>query len=153
MQKPQSFQIRLAVAADVDALVNMEQRHFPSDRLSRRSFQSLLRSPSAQVWVIEHTQTIVGNAVVLMRKNSRKARLYSLLIDVSMQSRGLGRKLIQSIKQHLGDRGVREMTLEVRAGDTRAQQFYQQLGFGVIGEKHGYYQDGEDALRMRHCLA
>ncbi len=49
--------------------------------------------------------------------------------------------------------GLRLVTLEVRAGNAGAQNFYLRLGFREDGIRPGYYPDtGEDALIMTREL-
>ena len=72
---------RLAVAADIGALVDLENRSFSSDRISARSFRRLVASPSAAVIVAVAGQALGGYAVLLFRAGSSTARIYSLAVD------------------------------------------------------------------------
>lgn len=46
--------------------------------------------------------------------------------------------------------GAEVVSLEVRTSNQTAAAIYESFGFGVTGQKQGYYQDnGEDALFMR----
>ena len=144
--------IRLALPADLEALLAMELRHFSTDRLSRRSFQRLMQRPSASVWVVERSGVVFGDAVVLTRKNSLRARLYSIVIDRSAQGQGLGQLLLGQIEAQMKMHGFEEMHLEVRASDLATQHFYQQMGYVAYKRRDAYYADGEDAICMRHRL-
>ena len=144
--------IRPALPADLEALLEMELRHFSTDRLSRRSFQRLMQRPSASVWVVDRGGMVLGDAVVLTRKNSTRARLYSIVIDRSAQGQGLGQLLLGQIEAQMMTQGFNEMHLEVRASDLATQHFYQQIGYAAYERRVAYYADGEDAVCMRHRL-
>ncbi|MCX6031334.1 MAG: GNAT family N-acetyltransferase [Chloroflexi bacterium] len=61
---------------------------------------------------------------------------------------GLGEWLTVALLEAAIARGARLATLEVRAGNTPAQQLYRKLGFEVEGVRAHYYRDGEDGLIM-----
>ena len=57
--------------------------------------------------------------------------------------------LMLVMMQRAVERGVVDMTLEVRMSNTAAQELYRRFGFAPGGVRKGYYQDsGEDALIM-----
>ncbi len=59
---------------------------------------------------------------------------------------GIARELIMRIASDARDLGACEMTLEVRASNTGAQAFYEQLGLSNVGRRPHYYSDKEDAF-------
>src|SRR5260370_40131683 len=59
------IRVRRAERGDIDALVKLEHRVFATDRLSRRSLQRFLRSPSAEVIVAEENAQLAGIVIVL----------------------------------------------------------------------------------------
>src|SRR5262249_4136377 len=84
--------IRKAAHDDLDALVQLEHHVFTTDRLSRRSLQRFLASPTAEVLVADDGGNhLVGTAIVLFRPRSAVARLYSIAVAPHLGGRGLGR--------------------------------------------------------------
>src|SRR5205807_9615982 len=83
------IRVRKAERADLDALMDLEHRVFAPDRLSRRSLRQFLKSPSAEVMVAEDNG-LAGTAIVLFRRCSLLARLYSLAVAPHMGGRGVG---------------------------------------------------------------
>lgn len=61
---------------------------------------------------------------------------------------GLGQWLMVALMEAAQTRSARLVTLEVRAGNTAAQNLYAKLGFEVTGRRRRYYRDGEDGLIM-----
>jgi ribosomal protein S18 acetylase RimI-like enzyme len=145
--------VRRATLADLPSLERLELSEFRGDRLSRRSFRRLLDTPSACTVVAVAEGVIVGYAMVLLRKNSSIARLYSLLRSSAHRGRGLGRVLLLAAEQEAAARGASEMRLEVREDNGAARRLYEGCGYVVSARTADYYQDHADALRMRKSLS
>ncbi|GAA2415334.1 ribosomal protein S18-alanine N-acetyltransferase [Streptomyces glaucosporus] len=63
---------------------------------------------------------------------------------------GLGSRLLTALLRAATDFECREVLLEVRVDNVRAQRLYERFGFETIGLRRGYYQPGNvDALVMR----
>jgi ribosomal-protein-alanine N-acetyltransferase len=138
-------EIRLARASDVDALAAIENAVFEADRISRKSFRSMVDSASAIVLVAAaQDDAIAGYCAVLFRAGSRKARLYS--IAVARGSGGIGRALLAAADETAIARGCAKLRLEVREDNARAISLYEQSGYRRFGRKPDYYADGTAAL-------
>ena len=64
------IRVRKAARGDLDALIELEERVFATDRLSRRSLRRFLASPSAELVVAQLASRLAGNAIVLFRPPS-----------------------------------------------------------------------------------
>lgn len=144
--------VRRARLGDLDILVALEAR-FPSDRLDRRGFRHLLTRARADVWVYEYAGRVCGNVVVLYRRGSRCARIYSIVVDARSGGLGIGTALLKTAETGARRRGCREMRLEVRPRNGHARRLYQRSGYAVIKRVPDYYEDGGPALRLRKPLA
>ena len=132
-------------------LAQLEER-FPTDRLSRANLRRLLRHGHASVWVCEQDGVLAGNAVVLYRRGTSVARLYSLVVHPDYLRRGIARALLAAAESEAGKRGCRDLRLEVRPDNLPAIRLYRNGGYAVTGKAGKFYEDGTDALRMRKCL-
>jgi [ribosomal protein S18]-alanine N-acetyltransferase len=139
--------IREAGTADLALLEELERATFASDRLKRRTLSALIRSPSAHVLVAGRGGTIIGSAVVLTRRGSRVARLYSLSVDRRMSGRGIGSRLLAAAEEAASGAGAERLRLEVRADNATAISLYERRGYVRIGRRDDYYEDGAPALR------
>ncbi len=139
--------IRRATRRDLDALVELEQG-FPGDRMTRAGLSRLLARDSAEIWVAEVGQTVVGDAVVLFRHGFDSARLYSMVVDPNFRGRGVAKQLLDAAEAGARERGVVVMRLEVREENSAALALYQQAGYSVRGRTDDYYQDHAAALRL-----
>ena len=145
--------IRDAADADLDALGRLEVGSFPTDRMSPRSIRRLLGRPSAVFRVAVAGKVVLGYSLVLFRKGSPVARLYSIAVDGSRRRSGLGRRLLADAERAAAARGGRVLRLEVRADNASAIRLYERQGYRPIGRRDAYYADGEDALRFEKALA
>ena len=145
-------EIREAEPADVPALVALEQAVFTTDRLSRRSWRRLVTVPSACVLVAECGGALVGSAVLLFRRNSRQARLYSLARDARPDLGGLGAKLLAAAERCAAMRDCITITLEVQDDNKKALRLYERAGYRAVAQLPAYYETGRDGTRMIKSL-
>lgn len=145
------LRIRPGQYADLAQLVALEAAAFTTDRLSPASFRRLLRSASADLLVAECEGVVLGYAVLLARRASRVARLYSIARRPDAP-RGLGTLLLTAAEGRATARGTVELRLEVRPDNAQALRLYEASGYRRFGRLSRYYQDGADAIRMRKRL-
>ncbi|HWK52731.1 MAG TPA: N-acetyltransferase [Hyphomicrobiales bacterium] len=143
--------IRPARPSDLDALCLLEQRSFSGERLSRARFRHWIEADNGLLLVAVEPGRggeLLGYALSLWRRQGRSARLYSIAIAPEARGRGLGRQLLEAAVRRLRRLGRERYTLEVARRNKVAIALYEGMGFGVFGEYPGYYEDGQDALRM-----
>lgn len=144
--------IRPARASDLDALLQIENSVFSTDRISRRSFRQHIDSDSASLLVSEHAERIVGYCLVLYRAGSGVARLYSIAVAKDAGIAGQGRALLAAAEREAYRHERLILRLEVREDNARAIELYQRAGFHRIGREAEYYEDGSPALRFEKLL-
>lgn len=144
--------IRDGCLGDAPSLRALELRSFPGNHMSLRQFRFHLRSPRAHLLVAEVDGALVGSATVLVRANSRRARLYSIMVDPAARGLGLGRSLLARAEQVARQAGARQLYLEVRQDNAAAIAMYERLGYRRIGQEAAYYDDGADAWRYAREL-
>ncbi len=143
--------LRPARPADIPALLRLEQT-FAHDRLSRRSVRRLLAAPSAGWVIAEAEEEILGYALVLFRRGSRIARLYSITVADGRRGHGLGRALLGAAEHLAAAHGADRLRLEVRPDNRNALRLYQAAGYGEIGVRPRFYQDGSPARLLDKAL-
>jgi ribosomal protein S18 acetylase RimI-like enzyme len=145
-------EIRPARASDIDALDAIETAVFTSDRISRRSFRQLIERRTAETLVAEVDGKAAGYAMVLFRKGSGVARLYSIATAPEVAGQGVGRGLLEAAEDTAFDHGRMLLRLEVREDNARAIRIYEAGGYRGIGSEPDYYADGTTALRYEKVL-
>ncbi|MGF7162259.1 ribosomal protein S18 acetylase RimI-like enzyme [Rhodoligotrophos appendicifer] len=144
--------LRSGVAADIPSLVAIENAAFETDRISPRSFKELLRSDSAATRVAEIDGQTAGYAVVLFRRGTSVARLYSIAVAEWARGRHVGEQLMAAVEASAVGRDALFMRLEVRPDNHAAIALYQRLGYRAFGRFLDYYGDHSDALRFEKSL-
>ncbi|WP_205623968.1 GNAT family N-acetyltransferase/peptidase C39 family protein [Marinobacterium rhizophilum] len=139
---------RPATRADIDTLLDIEQQCFSSDQLSRRSFQRLIKHGHASLLLAFSDEEIAGYTLVLYRKGTHLARLYSLAVLPQMRGRGIARQLLLDAETSAREQLCVFMRLEVNVGNRSAIALYEQSGYRPIGTIENYYEDGASALKM-----
>jgi len=141
------------VSTDLPALQDLEEGAFSGDRLSARSWRSLVSSPSAVVTVATGAdEALLGAAVLLLRARSTVARLYSIAVDAKARGRGIARQLLMRVIEDAHERGRAIVRLETRADNRAAQALFRDLGFTELDRKPRYYEDGQAAWRFQKSL-
>jgi tRNA threonylcarbamoyladenosine biosynthesis protein TsaB len=83
-----------------------------------------------------------------------QAELEIIAVDARFQRRGLARKLFEELVYQLGQAGITEVVLEVRASNQAALGFYRATGWSETGRRPRYYTDPiEDAVLLGLRLA
>lgn len=79
-----------------------------------------------------------------------EADVMNVAVHPDCRRRGIAEKLIHTLVAELTSRGVRALTLEVRASNDPAINLYEKLGFQQVGRRKNYYHNPkEDALILR----
>ncbi len=141
--------VRPALKSELNELVALEERCFSQDRISRRSLQRFVEHPQDKLLVAEQSGQLLGYILVLFRRNTRLARVYSIAVAPDARGLGLGQALMQAAEVGARERGAVFMRLEVRADNVAAQNLYQRLGYRQFGVYHDYYEDHQTALRYQ----
>jgi [ribosomal protein S18]-alanine N-acetyltransferase len=146
--------VRRATPTDLTTLLALEQSAFTGDRLSRAQYRRHLASASALVLVAQDgAGAVLGSALLLFRRGSTLARLYSIASAPAARGRGVGATLLAAAEAAARERGCRALRLEVRVDNGAAIGLYERAGYLRIGRYGAYYDDGADAWRYEKVLA
>jgi ribosomal protein S18 acetylase RimI-like enzyme len=144
--------IRTATIDDIDALVELENRCFELDRLSRRNFRYMLTKANAATLVEDCEGSLTGYVLVLFHTGTSLARMYSIAVDPQTRGEGLGGTLIEAAEAAALKRGCVYMRLEVRPDNAGAIALYRKHNYRQFGVFDDYYEDRADALRFEKLL-
>ncbi|MEP0316569.1 MAG: N-acetyltransferase [Hyphomonas sp.] len=144
--------IRAATLDDIAALTELERAFPEEDRFSQRTWARLMRGNSA-ILLSDGDGGLTGAAVLLFRRTSRVARLYSLSVAEAARGTGLSDRLLEKCEDISRQRSCCTLRLEVRETNSRAKRLYERHGYRVMARAAGYYPDGEAALKMEKPLS
>ena len=138
---------------DVSAIAALEQTLFSCKYpISRRSLIKLVHSPTAKVIVAEYAGEFAGCAIVLFRRTSSIARLYTIGRVPARKGRGIGLELLQAAEHAALVRHCTSIRLEVCVVNRRALRLYRARGYREFARRLNYYPSGADALRLEKHL-
>ncbi len=139
---------------DIGPVLELERALFPDDAWSKGLFWSELahaRGPGAtRRYVVAEggDGRVVGYAGLAAIDGTGDVQ--TIAVAQEHWSTGLGSRLLRELLTAATDFECREVLLEVRVDNTRAQRLYERFGFEGVGVRRGYYQPGNvDALVMR----
>jgi [ribosomal protein S18]-alanine N-acetyltransferase len=115
------------------------------------TFRGLLRRKDSDLWVADHKGDIAGYAVFWAVMD--QGELGNVAVDEDYRGQGVGSLLIEAVLERARERGVRDIFLEVRKSNVRAQELYKTFGFSEVGRRKNYYLEPlEDALVMKKSI-
>lgn len=138
---------------DVEQVAVIESQSF-SEPWQKKHFEESFGLDYVYFMVVEDEDgKIAGYCGTI--KSGEEADVINVAIRPDLRGRGIGREmLLWLIEQNEAD-GIRDFTLEVRAGNAPAIALYEHLGFESAGIRPGFYtKPKEDALimwRRREC--
>jgi len=143
--------LRKATIKDLDSLIDVENKGFEPDKYhltSKRQYRYLLNFGRCDILIIENNTDIIGTATVLYRKNSNKARLYSIAINPKYRQNNFGSTFIELIENYLKDKKYKSIISEFRADKERYYSFYKERGYRIQKQIENYYPDGCHGVRV-----
>ncbi len=134
---------------DIPAALEIERGLFPDPWSAETFWAELAGVPETRYYVVaEFADRIVGYAGLFATRE--QADIETIAVSASCQGQGVGSSLLRSLLRVADDRGCRDVLLEVRADNPRAQHLYEAHGFHQISVRRGYYQPGSvDGLVLR----
>lgn len=138
---------------DVEPVSALERELFPDDAWTSGMFWSELANaggaqPTRHYLVAEDDGRLVGYAGLAAVDGTGDVQTIATARD--RWGSGLGGLLLTALLRAATAFECREVLLEVRVDNSRAQRLYERYGFQPIGVRRGYYQPGNvDALVMR----
>jgi len=95
---------------------------------------------------------VSGCAILLFRRNSTKARLYSFAVDARYRRQGIASNLLFAAEQCAMTHQCLALRLETRLDNIPMQQLIAQQGYRKFATITNYYEDHTTALRYEKKL-
>ena len=94
----------------------------------------------------------VFEGFAIMKFHDQEAHLLLLAVEPKSRRTGIGRALVKWLEKSCRTAGIQNIRVEVRAANTTARTFYENLGFRLVEEIAGYYDKRESAVVMARSL-
>jgi ribosomal-protein-alanine N-acetyltransferase len=143
---------RLMTLDDIPQVHKIDQLSFSLPWPEKSYHFELTENPSTLALVAEISPynsalLVIGMSVVWIIFD--EAHIATIAIHPDFRGNGYGKRLLAETLQRSIQRGAHMATLEVREGNTVAQQMYHEFGFTIVGRRVHYYRDNnEDAIMM-----
>lgn len=140
--------------ADLDAVLVIEQDMHPHPWTVGNFRDTLASGYHAQVLRAGNDDAVAGYLVLMPVVD--EAHLLNVTVRRDLRGQGLGKLLLDAIRERTREWNMQSILLEVRPSNERAMHVYQRYGFAEIGRRRGYYPAAggtrEDAVVMRLML-
>ena len=132
---------------DLPQVLSIEELSFPTPWSNNAFRFELLENPNSHCWIAELGNILAGFIVCWLIID--EMHIASIAVHPKYRGKGISKQLIITGMRELISKGARSATLEVRAGNMKAQNLYRYFGFDEVGLRKAYYKDThEDALLM-----
>jgi ribosomal-protein-alanine N-acetyltransferase len=141
--------IRRMVEADIDPVMRIAEASAPyAAAWTRPQLVDMLAKPFLySAWVAEEDGIVVG--FLYLHTVGDEAELDNLAVSPARRRLGIATGLLRTACEHISERPVSAMFLEVRRSNTAAFRLYQREGFSKSGVRTDYYTNPpEDAIRL-----
>ncbi len=144
--------VREATDNDVPAILELETLCFVAPWKKENVLYELHENPVSNLWVIEleektqNIKSVVGFCDYWQTFDS--ATIAQIAVHPHLQRKQLGSAMMDEIINDCYAKKVRTLTLEVRANNEKAINFYLKHGFKKELVKEKYYDNGDDAIYM-----
>lgn len=120
-------------------------------RWQPKAIARLIGSRTHEVVVARQGATIAGFAAMEYPVEGTAAHLMLLAVEPAWRKLGIGRRLIEYLEAMARELDLTHITLEVRAKNHTAREFYDAAGYREVALVPGYY-GRESAVRMSRTL-
>ncbi len=146
---PLQLTIRRAQPADIPEIVAIERTAF-ADPWDERTLQESLAYYPETFFVAKNNGNLAGFVAGGIEDTGEEVygHIMNLAVAPGHRRRGIGQHLIRRLEQEYAVLGASAVQLEVRVGNTGAQEFYRRLGYREVFQVACYYANEEDALVM-----
>ena len=132
---------------DIDGVLKIEELSFTTPWSKEAFTLEVTANNLAKYVVAEKDGRIVGYGGVWLIID--EGHITNIAVEPQYRGQGIGNFLVEKLINICKDRGITNMTLEVRKSNIVAQSLYKKYGFKECGIRPGYYSDTkEDAIIM-----
>jgi ribosomal-protein-alanine N-acetyltransferase len=148
--------IRRMKQTDIDAVyfIEMDVHKAPWSKEILRD--CVLVGYDCRLLEMKNGEHLIPGGYIISRLSDQSCHILNFCIASPLQSKGFGRKLLQSLLFSLSTCShIKNVLLEVRPSNAQAIHLYSSLGFEQVDVKKDYYKDIhgiEDALIFQKML-
>lgn len=116
---------------------NHEADILDDERIAPGELETLLADPAVTILTARDSDALIG-CVAVTRKSGALAYLGMLCVAPKLQSRGLGRRLLDAAEDHARARGITAMEMTVIDSRASLIAWYERRGYAFTGERRPF---------------
>jgi ribosomal-protein-alanine N-acetyltransferase len=136
------MKIRKLEAENLNQVLKISQASFPKP-WPRGEFEKYFKDS----FVAEENEKVIGFIVGKISGDIGYIKL--IAIDPTYRGKGIGRKIIERLLNHLKENGTRRVFAHARTKNEVGVSFLKNFGFEIVKTIKNYYPDGDDAYLMK----
>jgi ribosomal-protein-alanine N-acetyltransferase len=143
--------VRAATAADVGAMLLLEQAATRAAHWSEKTYQDMFDTAApVRVALVAQGESGILAGFINARLSGDDCEIENIVVTPPQQRCGIGRRLLRALLDAAREKRAARIFLEVRESNFAARALYERSGFATSGRRHSYYRDpDEDALLYR----
>lgn len=150
---PTSYAVRPLVDKNLEEVLRLNLRCFKNgENYTKHTFAYLLNEPNALCYQIVTAGNQMAGFVCVLVAEDGAAHITTIGVAPEHRRRGLAEQLLSHLELSLKTKKIGAIVLEVRIGNTVAQNLYKRCGFSVTQRISHYYNNGEDGFLMMKSL-
>ena len=123
-------------SVEIASVLSIEE-HNSDYPWSKLQFTTSIENSKNLCYCLSLNGKTIGYLIAMLAGDT--ADILNIGIDPDLQRQGYGRGLLNHLNEELRKRNIREIFLEVRAGNKSAIRFYKRQGFEEISVRKNYY--------------
>ncbi|HMJ08439.1 MAG TPA: ribosomal protein S18-alanine N-acetyltransferase [Pyrinomonadaceae bacterium] len=149
-----TYKVRLLTSAHLEEVMRLNLRCFRNgENYTKHTFSYLLSAPGTLSYrTVTADGEMAGFAFVMINDNG-SAHLTTIGVAPEHRRRGIAVRLLAHIETSLKAKGIETVVLEVRVGNTDAQELYRASDYTIVQRIANYYNNGEDCYLMMKSLS
>lgn len=150
---PTVYSIRPLTSKHLAEVMRLNFRCFKNgENYTKHTFAYLLNDPRTLSYRIITARGEMAGFVFAILNPDGAAHITTIGVAPEHRRRRLGERMLEYLDDALCAKGISTVVLEVRVGNTAAQNLYRLAGFSVVQRVPGYYNNGEDGYLMLKSL-
>ena len=151
---PTTYTVKPLTSDQLEEVLRLNLRCFRNgENYTKHTFSFLLNEPGTFSFrAVDGAGDMVGFAFVMINQNGA-AHLTTIGVAPEHRRRHIASKLLAQLEKSLIAKRIKTIVLEVRVGNTDAQELYRRSGYNVVQRIANYYNNGEDCFLMMKSLA
>jgi len=150
---PAEYSIKPLTEKNIKEVLKLNFRCFQNgENYTKHTFLYLLNEPGILSYQIVTEHDEMAAFAFVMVTESGMGHLTTIGVAPEHRRRNLARKLLEHLETALTKRDIYTMMLEVRVGNTDAQNLYLRSGYAVTQRIENYYHNGEACFLMFKSL-